>query len=69
MSDPTSFTSSTPRFGLPFLFSGQAQKEVSVNEAHALADMLLTPASLANWLLRPLLLRQEIAGLSAQGNR
>lgn len=37
MSEPT------PRFGLPLLATGQAQKEVTHNEALTLADLLLAP--------------------------
>lgn len=44
MTDPISFASASPRIGLPFLFVGQAQKEVFVNEALARLDTLVQPA-------------------------
>ena len=43
MTEPIQFDSSTPRLELPLLASGQAQKELFVNEALARIDMLLYP--------------------------
>lgn len=41
MSDPLPFDNISPRFALPLLYSGQARKEVFVNEGFAIADALL----------------------------
>lgn len=64
MTDPISFASTTPRYALPLLFAGQAQKETTVNEALTGADILLhatieaevnmppaTPAAGLAWLV------------------
>lgn len=44
MPDSLNFASSTPRQGLPLLFTGQSQKEVTVNEALLTIDLLLGAA-------------------------
>lgn len=41
MAEPIAFTSHTPRFSIPLLFAGQAQKEFFFNEAQHLIDTLL----------------------------
>lgn len=43
MPDPITYTSTSARFALPFLFAGQAQKEFYLNEALSIIDALLHP--------------------------
>lgn len=43
MADPINFSSTTPRYNLPVLFPGQAQKEFFVNQAHAILDTIIQP--------------------------
>lgn len=42
MPEPLSYSTATPRLGLPMLFAGQAQKETTVNEALVAIDILLS---------------------------
>ena len=44
MSEPVTFTSATARHALPFLFAGQAQRELFVNQGLANIDLLLHPS-------------------------
>jgi hypothetical protein len=41
MTDSLTFASTSPLLGLPMLFTGQAQKEVFVNEAHSRIDAVV----------------------------
>lgn len=43
MTDPLQFASTTPRHSLPMLFTGQIQKELTVNEALSRLDGLIFP--------------------------
>jgi hypothetical protein len=64
MTDSLTFAYSSPHLGLPMLFTGQAQKEVYVNEALSLIDAVAhcaiegstatppaSPGSGSNWLV------------------
>lgn len=53
MPEPTLTTGRTPRHNLPFLFSGQSQKEAFVNEAFARLDALVMPVVLSETAAPP----------------
>ncbi len=56
MTAPISFPSTTANFALPLLFSGQAQKELSINQTVSLLDALVqssVDASLSSPPLNP----------------
>lgn len=47
MTEPLVYPDATPRLGLPFLFAGQAQKELFVNEALSRLDLLVQASVVA----------------------
>lgn len=53
MSEPIIFTSASPNFGFPLLFSGQSQKEVFVNQTVAMIDALLPRSVVASQATPP----------------
>ncbi len=53
MADPVSYSSASPRYGLPFLFPGQAQKEFFVNDALARVDAIMHPVVESQESTRP----------------
>ena len=46
MAEPVTFTSTSAKLGLPYLFAGQSQKELFVNEAFAILDTMVHPVVL-----------------------
>ncbi|MDG6079192.1 DUF2793 domain-containing protein [Erythrobacter litoralis] len=53
MSENMPFSNHTPRFGLPYLFAGQSQREFYVNEALARLDLLLHPVVEGSFVQAP----------------
>lgn len=53
MNDPATFSDTTSRHALPYLFAGQAQKEFTINEALAKIDVLLHSAVIARATSQP----------------
>ena len=43
MAEPVTFTSTSAKLRLPYLFAGQSQKELFVNEAFAILDAMVHP--------------------------
>ena len=54
MAEPVTFTSTSAKLGLPYLFAGQSQKELFVNEAFAILDAMVHPVVLGEAASPPL---------------
>lgn len=53
MADPIAYSSQSPRYALPFLFAGQAQKEFFVNDAFTRIDAIMHPVVEGTASIRP----------------